>query len=96
MKIQELRSGMRRINIAGNITELSEPREVSTRLGEAHRVATAIISDDTGKIKLSLWDDNIEQVKVGDNVQIENGYVTMFQNESQLNVGRFGKLTVVK
>jgi len=96
MKIQELRSGMRRVNVAGNITEISEPREVSTRFGETHRVATAVISDDTGKIKLSLWDSNIEQVKVGDNVQIENGYVTTFQNETQLNVGRFGKLTVLK
>lgn len=87
---------MRRVNITAQIVEISEPREVVTRFGENHRVATAIITDETGKIKLSLWDSNIDQVSIGDNIQIENGYITTFQNEDQLNVGRFGKLTVLE
>jgi replication factor A1 len=87
---------MKRVNITAQIVEISEPREVVTRFGENHRVATAIITDETGKIKLSLWDSNIDQVSIGDNIQIENGYVTTFQNEDQLNVGRFGKLTVLE
>lgn len=87
---------MRRVNITAQIVEISEPREVMTRFGENHRVATAIITDETGKIKLSLWDSNIDQVSIGDNIQIENGYITTFQNEDQLNVGRFGKLTVLE
>jgi len=96
LKIQELRNGMRRVSITANIVEVSEPREVMTRFGENHRVATAVIADDTGTIKLSLWDSTIDQVKTGDSVQIENGYVTAFRNENQLNVGRFGKLTVLE
>jgi len=87
---------MKRVNITAQIVEISEPREVVTRFGENHRVATAIVTDETGKIKLSLWDSNIDQVNIGDNIQIENGYVTTFQNEDQLNVGRFGKLTVLE
>jgi len=59
-------------------------------------VATAIISDDTGKIKLTLWNDQIDQVNVNDNVKIENGYITTFRGEMQLNVGRYGKLTVTE
>lgn len=96
MKVRDLRSGMRRVDLSAHIVEISEPREVVTRFGETHRVATAVVADDTGTIKLSLWDDNISQVKVGDNIKIENGYVTTFQNENQLNVGRFGKLSVIK
>lgn len=87
---------MKKVDVAVNVVEISEPREVVTRYGESHRVATAVVSDETGTIKLSLWDANIDQVKVGDNIKIENGYVTTFQNENQLNVGRFGKLTVGK
>jgi replication factor A1 len=96
LKIKELRSGMKKVDADVNVVEVSDPREVVTRYGESHRVATAVVSDDTGTIKLSLWDANIDEVKVGDKVKIENGYVTTFRNENQLNVGRFGKLTVVK
>jgi ssDNA-binding replication factor A large subunit len=33
-------------------------------------------------------------VKVNDTVRVENGYVTSFRGEIQLNVGKFGTLTV--
>ncbi len=94
MKIAELKSGMRRIEVAGTITDISEEREVTTRSGEAARVVTATLKDESGEIKLSLWNDDINKVKVGDNIKIENGYVTEFRQEPQLNVGRYGKLTV--
>jgi len=48
-----------------------------------------------GKIKLTLWNKQIDQVSVNDTVQIENGYVTSFRGEIQLNVGKYGKLTVI-
>jgi len=94
MRINELRSGMRRIEVTGTITDISEERNVMTRMGEA-RVVTATLKDDSGEIKLSLWNETIDQVKVGNNVKIENGYVTEFRQEPQLNVGRYGTLTVL-
>jgi replication factor A1 len=57
-------------------------------------VATAIIADETGTIKLTLWNDQINQVNINDTVKVENGYVTSFKGEIQLNVGKYGKLTV--
>jgi ssDNA-binding replication factor A large subunit len=33
-------------------------------------------------------------VNVGNKVKIENGYVTSFKGEIQLNVGKFGTMTV--
>jgi replication factor A1 len=95
LKIKELRNGMRRVNVEAKVLEKSTPREVMSRYRDVvHRVATAIISDDTGQIKLTLWNDQIDQVNVNDNIKIENGYVTTFRGEMQLNVGRYGKLTV--
>jgi replication factor A1 len=97
LKIKELRNGMRRVNVEAKVLEKSSPREVMSRYRDViHRVATAIISDDTGKIKLTLWNDQIDQVNVNDNIKIENGYVTTFRGEIQLNVGRYGKLTVIE
>jgi replication factor A1 len=95
LKIKELRNGMRRVDVEAKVLEKSSTREVMSRYKDVvHRVATAIISDGTGKIKLTLWNDQIDQVNVNDNVKIENGYITTFRGEMQLNVGRYGKLTV--
>jgi replication factor A1 len=95
MKISELRPGMRRVELQGRITEIGEVREVTTRFGEPGRVATAILEDDSGTIKLSLWNEMIDTVSVNSTVKIENGYVTSFRGENQLNVGRYGRLTVL-
>jgi replication factor A1 len=86
---------MKRINVAAKVTEKSETREVTSRFkDQTLKVATALISDETGMIKLTLWNEQINQVNVNDMVKIENGYVTSFRGEIQLNVGKFGTLTV--
>ena len=95
LKIKELHDGMKRVNIEATVTEKSDPREVLSRFkDETHRVATAMIADDTGTIKLTLWNDQINQVNVNDKIKVENGYVTSFKGEIQLNIGRYGTMTV--
>lgn len=95
MKIRELRNGMKHVSVEAKVVEKSEPREVLARFkDETHKVATATIADETGTIKLTLWNDQINQVGVNDTVKVENGYVTSFRGEIQLNVGKYGKLTV--
>lgn len=95
MKIKDLRNGMKRVEIEAKVSEKSETREVMARFSDTtHRVATAIIGDETGTIKLTLWNEQIGQVNVNDKVKVENGYVTSFRGEIQLNIGRYGKLSV--
>lgn len=97
MKISELRDGMRSVNVVGKIVDISEPREVRSRYGEQTlRVATATISDETGTIKLTLWNEQIDRVNVEDMVSIENGFTKTFRGEIQLNVGRYGRLNVME
>ena len=95
MKINELRDGMKRITIQAKVTEKSDPREVTSRFkDQTYKVATALITDETGTIKLTLWNEQIDQVNVNDMVKIQNGYVTSFRGEIQLNIGRYGTFTV--
>ena len=96
MKIAELRDGLRKVDVEGQVVEISEPREVRSKFtGETYRVAEATISDDSGTIKLVLWNEQIGQLKVNDTVKIENGYTKSFRGEVQLNVGKYGKLTIL-
>jgi replication factor A1 len=94
MKIAELKPGMKQVEIAAKVLSISDAREVTTRAGEQSRVAEAMVTDDSGTVKLTLWNEQIDQVKPDNNVTVENGYVTSFRGETQLNVGRYGKLTV--
>lgn len=95
MKIKDLSDGMRRVDVVAKVTEKSETREVRSRYrDETYQVADAMISDETGTIKLVLWNKQIEQVNVDDTVKIENGYIRSFRGEMQLSVGKYGTLTV--
>ncbi|TLY03866.1 MAG: DNA-binding protein [Thaumarchaeota archaeon] len=82
--------------IEGVIDTISEPRTVNLRTGGQAQVADAVLKDDTGQIKLTLWDAQIKMVKPGSKVKIENGYVTTFKGENALNVGKYGKLSVLE
>ncbi len=93
--IKDLNDGMKRVSVEAKVVEKGDPREVRSRYkDETYRIVDAVIADETGSIKLTLWNEQIEQVNVGDNIKIENGYVTSFKGETQLNVGKFGKLTI--
>jgi len=93
--IKDLQDGMKRVSVEAKVVEKGDVREVKSRYkDETYRIVDAVIADETGSIKLTLWNEQIEQVNVGDNVKIENGYVTSFKGENQLNVGKFGKLSV--
>jgi replication factor A1 len=96
MKISELKAGATNVELEGTITEKSEPREVITKYGKRLNVADAVISDDTGSISISLWQDNIDAVNVGDKVKITNGYVSEFRGAPQLSTGKYGKIEVVE
>ena len=93
--IKDLQDGMKRVSIEGKVVEKGDPREVKSRYkDETYRIVDAVVADESGSIKLTLWNEQIEQVNVGDNIKIDNGYVTSFKGETQLNVGKFGKLTI--
>ena len=95
MKVNELRDGMKRINLKAKVTDKSDTREVTSRFNDQTlKVATATITDDTGSIKLTLWNEQINEVNVDDTVSIQNGYVTSFKGEIQLNIGKYGTFSV--
>ena len=96
MKASDIRPDMRRIDIELKVVEVEEPRAYIRRDGREGRVTTAIAEDDTGKIKISLWDADIDRVKVGDKIKITNGYARLFRNEVHVSAGIYGKLEVLE
>ncbi len=94
MQVKDLKPKQGNVDITVDVVDVGEPREFN-KFGKAGKVATAIAKDETGDIKISLWNDDADKVKAGDKVQITNGYVNEWQGEMQLTTGRMGKLEVV-
>ncbi|KXB05017.1 hypothetical protein AKJ49_01480, partial [candidate division MSBL1 archaeon SCGC-AAA382A03] len=73
MKASEVKPGMRNINLILKVKEIEDPHTFENENGKG-KVATAICEDDSGKVKVSLWNDEIEKVSVDDKIKIEKGY----------------------
>ena len=94
MNIAELKPRQGTVNIEAEVVDVGEAREFD-KFGRKGRVANATIKDESGEIKLTLWNDDIDKIKKGDKVKITNGYVNEFQGEKQLTAGKFGKLEII-
>jgi len=95
-RIGELRFGMKKVDVVARIVEIPPKRLVTTEFGNQLYVSNVRIADGTGSIRLSLWDGQIEEVHVGDEVKVENCYVACFAGEPQLRIGRNSRLSVVQ
>lgn len=95
MKINEIKQGMNNISLKAKVIAISETRDVQTRYGR-RSVADALLEDETGQISLTLWEDRINSVAVGDTVDLAGAFVTSFRNKLQLNIPRSGRLEIVK
>jgi len=91
-QISDLRTGMKKINLKAKVLEIARPTLVFTRFGNYASVTNALIADKTGKIKLCLWNEQINSISTGDTVQIENASTFMFRGERQLRIGKKGVL----
>ena len=93
--MQDLKPGMSHVNITVKILNASESKQVVTSAGIGHEILELEVGDRSGSMKLVLWDDKIIPLKAGDNVKIENGFVTSFRGAWRINVGRYGKVSKI-
>ena len=96
LSIKDLQDKMTQIHLKAKVLEISKPNLVYTRYGNCASVANALIADNTGTIKLCLWNEQIRCISVGDTIQIENARTSTFKGQKQLNIGRKGLLSSVE
>lgn len=92
MEIKELKDKQSDITITGTLTDKSPIREFS-KMGDPGRVCIGTIEDESGKIALVLWNDEIDAAETGDKIKITGGYVKTYNGELQLTTGRSGKIS---
>jgi replication factor A1 len=92
MKIADLRQGSYNGSVEGEIVELEEAKEIQTKFGKTLTVANGILKDDSGEIKLALWNEHAKSFSQGDHVRITNGWVSEFKGELKLSPGKNGTI----
>jgi ssDNA-binding replication factor A large subunit len=55
-----------------------------------------LVGDETGKIKLCLWEGQINSIVVGKNIEIKNAHVCIFRGERQLRLGKKGVISILQ
>jgi hypothetical protein len=94
--IQNLRHGMKKINLNAEVLEVKEPVTVNTQYGSRIKLTDVWIADETGKVKLCLWGEQGYPPVAGEMVQIKGAKVQSFKGENLLSLGRSGTLTVLR
>ena len=95
LKISQISGNMRNIEVTGKIVRKGDTREVETRYGPA-KVSWAILEDETGSIRLNLWRQQIDRVRVGDKVRLVNAFVRVYRGELELNLGSDGRIELLE
>ena len=95
LQIEALRFGMKGVDVTAKIVEIQPTKPVITRWGSESYVTNVMIEDETGSIKLSLWNKQIDKVRVGDEVELTNCYVSRFAGQPQLRLQRKSTMSVI-
>ena len=89
IKIKDLQEGMNNVSVIGRVKRIYPMREF-----ENGKVGNIVIEDDTGEIRVALWNDRtkiLEKLKKGAIIEIKHGYVKKgFRDTLDLNVGTRG------
>ncbi len=96
VKISEVKNSMNSLNMIGKIIDMGTVRTFQRKDGTAGKVRNITIGDDTGKIRLTLWDAKADapDFKAGDTVEIMNAYAreNSFSNQTELQLGSGGNM----
>jgi replication factor A1 len=89
--VNDLTENSKNVNATLKVIEIGETKEINSKFGTKH-VCEVKVADKTGSILLSLWDDQIGKIAVGDVIDVQNGYISIVRNSMRLNIGKYGKI----
>ncbi len=95
MEIKDIQANQGGVDIVAEVVEKEEPRSFE-KFGKTGQVCSAKLKDGSGEVKMTLWNEDIEKVKVGDKIHLEKGWCSEYQGEKQVSAGKFGKIEVVE
>src|SRR3990167_6437235 len=94
MEIKDVKANQGNIQVEVEVIKKDSPRQFE-KFGKSGKVCNAVVQDTSGEITLTLWNDDVDKVNVGDKIKLDNGWCSEYKGERQLSAGKFGKIEVV-
>ena len=97
-RIEDLSLGLSDVNLAGRVLSTDSVRTFDRDDGSEGRVANLSLGDPTGRIRVTLWDEQADlatEYAAGDTVEIVDGYVRERDGSLELHVGNRGTVEAV-
>jgi replication factor A1 len=102
-RIEDITEATRNVAITAKVINIGTVRTFSRKDGGSEgKVASIMVSDETGKMRVVLWDDltnavSEDIISVGDIVQLRGAYVKKGLGDAlELNLGRMGQIRVLE
>jgi hypothetical protein len=95
-KIRDLYPGMRSVTVPGRVTRKFELRTFNKQ-GRDGKVAGFIIGDETGQVRVTLWNDQTDlfgQFNEGDVVRVRNAFVKENRGAPELHLNTDSRLEI--
>jgi replication factor A1 len=93
VRIGEVRMGMGNVCVRGLILSKQEPRSFNRKDGSQGSVQGIMIGDESGKIRLTVWDNKLKDVEAlnpGDSVEVLHAYTRESMGGVEIQVGSRG------
>lgn len=90
-KVSELQPGLENVNIRVRVLEVNEPKVITTRSGQ-RTISEAVVGDETGRVRLTLWGNAVGKIEEGSVVEIHGAWTTVYRGEIVLNVSGRGEI----
>lgn len=99
LKINSIVPKMQKVNFLAKIVQISPVKEFETQDGKG-KVLNIILGDETGTIRLSLWNEKTEvsdEIKEGDILEVIGGYTRKdYRGSTEVRLSNYGNLRKVK
>jgi len=97
VKITNITAERGLVNFVAKVISILDIKEFTRNDGTISRVGNLIVGDETGKIRVNLWDNMVdlikaEKIKAGNTLQI-SGYAKQGYSGVEVNVGNNGVIT---
>ena len=101
IQIKDLVSGLNDVSLVGQVLSVYPPKTFKRRDWTEGKVASIIVSDKSGRLRVLLWDNKVDLIEAGNiqpeqTIRISHGYVRQGQDGNhELHVGDKGNIIIL-
>jgi ssDNA-binding replication factor A large subunit len=97
-RVEDLSLGISDVTLVGEVLGTEDVRTFDRDDGSEGKVSNVVLGDETGRVRVTLWDDQAEmatELDAGEVVELVDGYVREREGDLELHVGDQGTIEPV-